>query len=256
MEIAIVYSRNIITELIPASGRFEVLLEFPVKFEMPGEVEVEPLLLKFHDPGYVTEMKNHPFYHAAVENVRCIAKGVEILKSYSTVVVPVTAAGHLAERDRMRGYCLFNGLAIAASLMSEQTEKVAIIETDAHHGVAAIVSSEKVEVFCLGGRKCRISDDLRCVLGRQVGKRYVESFEKMVERVKRYEPRGIIWYLGADIDSREYSEMELDVEDVKAIMARMAEVAKGKKLLILLSSGSKPEVIRDFVAGIVNVFKK
>lgn len=197
-------------------------------------------------------VKNHPFFDTALENIRCIVSAVEALKERDVVVVPVTTAGHLAEKERMRGSCLFNGLAAAVKLLRSEG-KVAIIETDAHHGNAALLSP--AEFFCIGNRECEISDDLKCVLGRKIGRGYVESLRKMVQKVKDYDPSFVVWYLGTDIDSREYAEMEIGRKEWDEIMDAMSEIIHGRKALILLASGSREDVLRDVVARLIKVLE-
>jgi len=94
---------------------------------------------------------------------------VKSLDGSNITLTLLTASGHLAERNRMRGYCLFNGLAIAVEALSRSWGKIAVVETDAHHGSTALLSGDKAEFFCLGRKKCEIEDDFRCIFGRKNG---------------------------------------------------------------------------------------
>lgn len=246
MEIVVIYSRKIESELIPVSRRFGVLLELPFKVIQPGDLNVNNLLLEVHSKDYIERVKDHPFFSAAIENIRCIVSAIKALNLHDIAIVPVTVAGHLAEKGRMRGSCLFNGLAVAVKLLNSKG-KVAVIETDAHHGSAALISHTNAQFFCIGDKECEISDDLRCVLGRRVGKNYVESLKRLVEKVEAYNPSFIIWYLGTDIDSREYAEMDIGQGEWDDIMGAFSDVIRGRKTLILLASGSREDVLRDVV---------
>jgi len=250
--VVMVYSEKIEIEMFPASKRFGKLIEV-FKVIQPAEADVENLILKVHGVEYLEKAKKHPFYSSAVENLRCIITGVEILDEHDVVVVPALTAGHLAERNRMRGSCLFNGLAVAVKLLSSKG-KVAVIETDAHHGCAAVISGGEAKFFCIGEKGCEISDDLRCVLGRQLGKGYVDSIKKMVEKVASYNPDFLIWYLGMDLDSREYSEM--DVGDWEELIKVMSEVIGGRKTLIMLSSGSREDVLREISLKLLHALSR
>jgi len=253
MGIVVIYSEKIESEFMPTSRRFGILLQFPLKILQPKDVEVDEILLELHGKNYLENVKNHPLFNAALENIRCIVSAVEALKENDIGVAPVTAAGHLAEKERMRGSCLFNGLAAAVKLLKSEG-KVAVIETDAHHGNAALLSPADM-FFCIGNRECKISDDLRCVLGRRVGKGYVESLRQMVEKVRDYNPSFVVWYLGTDIDSREYAEMKIGQEEWDEIMEAMYDVIHGRKALILLASGSREDVLRDVVTRLIKVMK-
>lgn len=246
MDIAMVYSDRLLSPQIPASRKLRVLKEVEIRLIEGEEQEVEELILQIHSEEYFSRIRSHPFFENAVENVKCILTGLKALKDYDAVIVPVTTAGHLAEQSRMRGYCLLNGLAIAVKA-AESYGRIAVIETDAHHGKASIVSEERATFFCIGRRECEISEDLRCVLGRRMGKDYVKSFEELVERVKEYDPNLVIWYLGLDLDSREYAEMPFGREEWEKLVKNFMKMAEGRKSLIMLASGLRDDVLKDIV---------
>ncbi len=255
MELAIVYSEKLKSNSLPASSRVEAIYElsasYKVKLLKPRESDVEGYIKQIHDQTYVEKIKKHPFYEAAVENVRCVLEAVNALREFDVVIVPLTATGHLASRDKMGGYCIFNTLSLAVGELSEKWKKIAVVESDAHHGIA-LVSKENVKIFCLGDRKCEISEDLRCVLGREMGKEdYINSFSEMMERVEKYDPDVLIWYLGTDIDKREYAEMDIGIENFKLIAEKLANFVKGRRALIMLASGSREDVTRDFAREIL-----
>ena len=246
MDIAMVYSDRLLSPQIPPSRKLRVLKEVEIRLIEGEEQEVEELIMQIHSEEYFSRIRSHPFFENAVENVKCILTGLKALKDYDAVIVPVTTAGHLAEQSRMRGYCLLNGLAIAVKA-AESYGKIAVIETDAHHGRASFVSEENATLFCIGRRECEISEDLRCVLGRRMGKDYVKSFEELVERVKEYDPNLVIWYLGLDLDSREYAEMPFGREEWEKLVKNFMKMAEGRKSLIMLASGLRDDVLKDIV---------
>lgn len=60
---------------------------------------------------------------------------VDLLRERSgTGFVAVRPPGHHAERHQAMGFCLFNNIAVTASYLIEQGERVAIVDWDVHHG--------------------------------------------------------------------------------------------------------------------------
>lgn len=49
-------------------------------------------------------------------------------------LVATRPPGHHAEHDRAMGFCLLNGIAVAAAMLTGRGERVAIIDWDVHHG--------------------------------------------------------------------------------------------------------------------------
>ncbi|MEM1578759.1 MAG: hypothetical protein QXR77_03655 [Archaeoglobaceae archaeon] len=70
-----------------------------------------------------------------MSSIKCVLKSADLIREYDVVIVPTSATGHLAEKGRIRGYCLFNDLAILIERLKEDWKKVAAFESDAHHGV-------------------------------------------------------------------------------------------------------------------------
>jgi len=89
-----------------------------------------------------------------------------------------------------------------------------------------------------------------------MGKRYVESFKKMLERVEEYNPDVIIWYLGTDIEEREYAEMKLGRNEIRAMVELMSNAIKGRKAVIMIASGSREDVVEDILRDIIFETKK
>jgi acetoin utilization deacetylase AcuC-like enzyme len=111
-------------------------------------------LLRFHTPEYVARVQKlsdeaggdageyAPVGRGSAEIARlgaggttaaiaAVAKG-EVDNAYSLVRPP----GHHAERDRGRGFCVFNniGLGILSALDGKLVDRVAVLDWDVHHG--------------------------------------------------------------------------------------------------------------------------
>jgi acetoin utilization deacetylase AcuC-like enzyme len=74
-------------------------------------------------------------WKAALASARCAATGARVLRSgESTVYALCRPPGHHAGPDFFGGYCYLNNAAIAAQVLRENGERVAILDTDYHHG--------------------------------------------------------------------------------------------------------------------------
>ena len=77
---------------------------------------------------------------ASWEAALTAAGGVRVLveelaeRSGCTGFAVTRPPGHHAFRDRATGFCIFNNVAITASLLRSQGERVAILDWDVHHG--------------------------------------------------------------------------------------------------------------------------
>ncbi len=111
-------------------------------------------LLRFHTPEYIARVQQlsdqgggdagefTPMGAGSAEIARlgvggtsaaiaAVAKG-EVSNAYALVRPP----GHHAERDRGRGFCIFNniGLGIMSAIDAGLTDRVAVVDWDVHHG--------------------------------------------------------------------------------------------------------------------------
>ncbi|MBO6563291.1 MAG: class II histone deacetylase [Pseudomonadales bacterium] len=111
-------------------------------------------LLRFHTPEYIERVQkmsdarggdageHTPFGPGSVDiarlavggttsAIRAVAKG-EVDNAYSLTRPP----GHHAERDRGRGFCIFNniGLGVLSALEEGIVDRVAVVDWDVHHG--------------------------------------------------------------------------------------------------------------------------
>lgn len=74
-------------------------------------------------------------YEAALASAYCALTGAELLRQGERYAYALCRPpGHHAGRDTMGGFCYFNNAAVAAEQLVRQIARVAILDTDAHHG--------------------------------------------------------------------------------------------------------------------------
>jgi acetoin utilization deacetylase AcuC-like enzyme len=84
--------------------------------------------------------------YAAGSAIEAVNRAIEGESCFALIRPP----GHHAESDRAMGFCIFNNVAIAATLARDRVDKVAIIDWDLHHGngTQKIFSSDDHVLYC------------------------------------------------------------------------------------------------------------
>jgi len=255
MNIAVVFSPELKDGILATSKRlinFERVIEKfrQLKVTHPDvDVEIERYAVKVHSERYVEKIKRLPFYLTAVESLKAVIKAVDLIKDYDLVLVPTSGTGYVVEKEKMRGYGIFNDVAVLVERLAEQGyEKIVVINTDAHHGNFALIG-ERAVCFCVLGKiKCSTIERFVCKPSREIPKEEcIERLKKNVEDVEEYNPDVVVWYLGQDLHHLEYSEMEFDRECYSQIFKIMLKVAEKRKLIVIFASGSREDVFDEIM---------
>ena len=110
------------------------------------------LVTAVHDPAYVERIERFcraggglldpdtfavaESWEAALHSAGAGPAAVEALVGgeADTAFIATRPPGHHAERDQALGFCLLNNIAIAAMVLLERGERVAVVDWDVHHG--------------------------------------------------------------------------------------------------------------------------
>ena len=178
----------------------------------------------------------------------------------------IGAGGHHAGRDFFGGYCCFNDVAIAIAHLRDASgvRRVAILDTDAHHGDGTrdiVRDDPDVLHVCVCGMNDVSPDGTKVDVpaprpGRDTDEAYLRIAEAAFSpRARAFRPDLAIWYFGFDGHQGDYGDMGLSLRcfvGLADLMVRTAKEASGGKLLTVLGGGSRtdlatmiiPEVIR------------
>ena len=110
---------------------------FPAFFPPPGQRR-RPSCFEGQKGFYCTDMEapiDANTWDAAVSSAHCAWTGaMHLCSGESYVYALCRPPGHHAGQDFFGGYCYLNNAAIAAKALSENDERVAILDIDYHHG--------------------------------------------------------------------------------------------------------------------------
>lgn len=114
--------------------------------QIPGRAATREELLTVHSAQYVNEVLDghqcHEWDKQRPDLSDLAARFVggtlvaldELMSGRTLTAVHLPGAKHHAQRDHSSGFCVFADFAIAAKMAAAEGKRVAILDTDAHHG--------------------------------------------------------------------------------------------------------------------------
>ncbi len=244
-------------------------------FESPAVSE--DLILKVHTPELIQGVLEDPLcstaWHSAggvVLAAEKIAAG-EIRNGFAFI----GAGGHHSGRDFFGGYCCFNDVVMAIHVLREHhsIRRVAILDTDAHHGDgtrALLRNDPEVLHVCICSSSYVSEDGTKVDVvapGRSwfssgtsnedVNHRYVETVaQELVPRVQSFEPELLFWYFGFDTHRGDYGDIGLTrpaYVRIGRLMRSLADKFCRGRLEVVLGGGSRSDIARDLIPPVIRV---
>jgi acetoin utilization deacetylase AcuC-like enzyme len=181
----------------------------------------------------------------------------------------IGAGGHHAGRDFFGGYCCFNDVAIAIERLREMhgVRRVAILDTDAHHGDGTrdiYRDDPAVLHVCLcgsdyasaDGTKVDVAVYRRCLeAGARSDEVYLEAAEAaLAARAGTFCPDLLVWYFGFDGHRGDYGDLGLTAACYNGLvgltLALSGQVCGGR-LLVVLGGGSRADLASSLIPPII-----
>ena len=227
MKVCVIYSPKLkddflIGPCLKIAGFERAIYEFDVEVLSPSDRFDEFLI--YHEEKFIEKIGRLPFSEAVFESAKCVVKASEAVEYYDLILLATAGTGHLAEREKFRGYSFLNDVAVLKKVLENKGFKVAIIDTDAHHSA-------------LGGNYFCICVEKGCVCYKDV-REFVNSFKSLCNSINGFDV--VIWYFGLDILEDEYVGDGIGFDEVEEMIESFLTI-DGKKIVIL-AGGSKEEV--------------
>ncbi len=197
----------------------------------------------------------------------------------------IGAGGHHSGRDFFGGYCCFNDVVIAMTILRERhgVERFAILDTDAHHGDGTrdlVRDDPQVLHVCVcyshyespDGTKVDVpaprgSASLWRAFGMDVQEEaenardadadYFETARSAFwDRCLDFEPDLLFWYFGFDTHRGDYGDLGLTKKAYLSIAKMMKDLSDrvcGGRLEVVLGGGSRSDIARDCIPPVIGV---
>jgi acetoin utilization deacetylase AcuC-like enzyme len=246
----------------------------------------EDWVLKVHTPDLLEGVYEDPLCSTAWHSAGGVARAAELIArgEISNAFAFIGAGGHHSGRNFFGGYCCFNDVVIAMTILREMhgVKRFAILDTDAHHGdgtrdlvrndpdvlhVCVCYSSyqsedgTKVDVPAPGGfslwRTATLGTTTGDATDRDVDRAYYETARAaFYERCLAFGPELIFWYFGFDTHRGDYGDLGLSRKAyllIAHMMRDLADKACEGRLEVVLGGGSRSDIARRCIPPVIAV---
>ncbi len=221
----------------------------------------EGLILKVHTPELLEGVRRDALCSTAWHSAGGVVEAGEMVYrgELRNAFCYIGAGGHHAGRDYFWGFCCFNDVVLSIRNIYDKfgERRVAIIDTDAHHGdgTRELVKDSNILHYCICGADYISRDRLKVDVSYYTHD-YTEAVETFADFASRYKPELIFWYFGHDTHVGEYGDIGLVVEDYVRTARFIKDLAAelcNEKLVVVLGGGSLPEIARESTLAIIDV---
>lgn len=246
----------------------------------------EDWILKVHSRELLDGVRRDALCSTAWHSAGGVVLGAEKIASgeIRNAFAFIGAGGHHSGRDYFGGYCCFNDVVLAITVLRERhgLRRFAILDTDAHHGdgtrdlvrhdpdvlhvclcYSAYESPDgtKVDVPVPGGpslwRVFERAKDEPSAHETDVDRRYYDTARKaFYDRCLKFQPELIFWYFGFDTHRGDYGDIGLSRTAyllIAYMMKELAEKACAGRLEVVLGGGSRSDIARHCIPPIIAI---
>jgi acetoin utilization deacetylase AcuC-like enzyme len=178
----------------------------------------------------------------------------------------IGAGGHHAGRRTFGGYCCFNDVCIGIAEVRRLglASRVAILDTDAHHGdgTREIVQDDPAVLHvCVCGTSHASGDGTKRDLAvawdaaADPDGAYLAAVRPVFPQLCRsFRPDLVVWYFGFDGHRGDYGDMGLSAACFRGLadlMVAAAAEAAGGRLVVVLGGGSRTDLATALIPSII-----
>jgi acetoin utilization deacetylase AcuC-like enzyme len=237
----------------------------------------EELILKVHTPELIQGVLEDPLCSTAWHSAGGVVLAAEMIAAgeIRNGFAFIGAGGHHSGRDFFGGYCCFNDVVMAIHVLRERhgIRRVAILDTDAHHGDGTrslLRGDPDVLHVCIcsssyeseDGTKVDVAAPSRSRFSsgspkNDVNERYVEAVAgHFAPRLQHFQPQFLFWYFGFDTHRGDYGDIGLTRPaylDIGRLMRGLAEEVCLGRLEVVLGGGSRSDIARDLIPPVIRL---
>ncbi len=177
----------------------------------------------------------------------------------------IGAGGHHAGRRFFGGYCCFNDVCIGIAEVRRRrlAARVAILDTDAHHGDGTrdiVEGDPEILHVCVCGGAHASPDGTKIDLNVPGGvadpdAAYLEAIRAVFpDRCRAFRPDLVVWYFGFDGHRGDYGDMGLSAACFLGLADLTLDVAAGAaggRLVVVLGGGSRTDLATALIPPII-----
>jgi acetoin utilization deacetylase AcuC-like enzyme len=226
----------------------------------------EDLLCQVHSPEMIERVRASGLFEGALFSASgTVAASTRIwLGEIDNAFVFTGCGDHHAGRHSFGGGCYFNGAAIAIHQLRQRfgAKRLAIIDTDAHHGDGTwgIFEDDPETLymcFCSGGYQEKTNNVNIQVPRRVSDEEYLGLVEEnFLPRAEAFEPDAVFWNWGYDGTQGDYGDIGLTPESHVRLaqkFKRAAEQLCRGRLIVVLCGGSRRDLARGLIPKVISV---
>lgn len=212
------------------------------------------LILKVHAPEMVPMVARDAFCSTAYESAGGVVAAMEALAKgeIDRAFCFIGAGGHHSGYQQFWGACCFNDVVLALTHVREVSSmrRIAVVDTDAHHGDGTRQLVENDPEFL---HICFCGDNYRSADGTKVDvdvyhlayteapdNQYVDLVRRNLPLIPSFKPDLLLWYYGFDTHVDDYGSLGLSLEPFFQICDLMIDSAEEMQvpLQVVLGGGS------------------
>ncbi len=238
-------------------------------------------ILKVHTPELIEEVKQDRLCSTAWHSVGGVVLAAETIAQgeIENAFAFIGAGGHHSGRDFFGGYCCFNDVVIAITVLRSKypMRRFAILDTDAHHGDGTrdlIKNDPDVLHVCMCGTNFCSPDGTKVDIPSPHARWHVPgsysppdvdieyanaAIEAFVPRVGNFQPDLIFWYFGFDTHRGDYGSLGLTAKAYQQIaraLRRASVESCGGRLAVILGGGSRSDLARSLIPPIISILRE